>query len=90
MTWFDLVKISLIDEVLQHLELYRDLRIEYQKGKYGINEQRNTFYVNTQIDLFQLAKYFNKSDDFEIYSPEFPPDFDFSFYPPDWFIVSKK
>lgn len=96
MTWFDLVKISVIDEVLQHLEstknsYFRDLRIKYEPTQYGMNEQQDTFYVNTKMDLHQLGKYFYKSDDFEIYSSEVEPDYDFSVYRiPDWFIVRKK
>ena len=71
MSWFDLVKISVIDEVLQHLEstknsYFRDLRIEYQEARYGMNEQQDTFYVNDKYDLYDLAGYFYKSNDFDI------------------------
>jgi hypothetical protein len=71
MTWFDLVKISVIDEVLQHLEstknsYFRDLKINYQPAMYGMNKQRDTFYVNTKSDLHDLAGYFYESDDFDI------------------------
>lgn len=71
MTWFDLVKINLIDEILQHLEstknsYFRDLKIAYQPMKYGMNEQRDTFYVNKKADLYDLAGYFYESDDFDI------------------------
>tara|TARA_R110002020_G_scaffold447_18_gene2236 strand:- start:568 stop:885 length:318 start_codon:yes stop_codon:yes gene_type:complete len=70
MTWFDLVKISLIDEVRQHLEETdnnrntMELHIEKNPYQYGMNKQRGTFYVN--FDFYNLVKHFQSSDDVDI------------------------
>ena len=61
MTWFNIFKISLIDEVLQYWGEQGELEIEYHPMRYGPSNHdgRKKFYLNDKSDLGSLRYNFS-------------------------------
>ena len=72
MSWFSIVKLSLVDEVRDYWKGQGILHVIYNRSKYGpadppySNVKR--FYVNkTEPDIYELVEHFtHESDDAEI------------------------